>query len=73
MAGDGNEGDVFAVPDFWQTSKWLDHLETGAPLLFNFSNNDGAGNPPPSVSPLIQLGLTLWKYVKATHTSRSRA
>lgn len=31
MAGDDNEADVFAIPDFWQTSKWLEQLIQEAP------------------------------------------
>lgn len=28
MAGDGSDAGLFAVPDFWQKSKWLQDLAT---------------------------------------------
>ncbi|PNY25723.1 Spindle pole body component [Tolypocladium capitatum] len=31
MAGDENAADVFAIPDFWQTSAWLEQLVQEAP------------------------------------------
>lgn len=37
MAGEEDEPDVFSIPDFWQTSKWLDELgqQTPAPFFNN--------------------------------------
>lgn len=35
MAGNHSEADVFAIPDFWKTSRWLTQLasETSASLI----------------------------------------
>ncbi|KAJ6444468.1 Helicase-like transcription factor [Purpureocillium lavendulum] len=34
MVGDSKEGDVFAIPDFWQRSTWLEQPEVLSPSLF---------------------------------------
>ncbi|CAM1511383.1 Fc.00g088960.m01.CDS01 [Cosmosporella sp. VM-42] len=37
MAGEEDKADVFAIPDFWQTSKWLEGLgqETSSPFFID--------------------------------------
>ncbi|KND93345.1 hypothetical protein TOPH_02331 [Tolypocladium ophioglossoides CBS 100239] len=58
MAGDDNEADVFAIPDFWQTSKWLDQLiqETPTPLFAN-DLNAALGNPNLGLIPYTPITL----------------
>ncbi|KAM4056799.1 spindle pole body component [Hirsutella rhossiliensis] len=47
MARGDPEADVFAVPDFWQTSKWLQQvIQDAPPTLFTTDLGGLPGNPP---------------------------
>ncbi|KJZ79947.1 hypothetical protein HIM_00661 [Hirsutella minnesotensis 3608] len=47
MESNGNDANVFAVPDFWQTSKWLQQVtEHASPLFFSSAINLERGDAP---------------------------
>ncbi|OAQ63200.1 gamma-tubulin complex component GCP6 [Pochonia chlamydosporia 170] len=57
MADEANEADVFAVPDFWKTSKWLDQLAKEASTSLFGNGLDVLYNAKPTLLPLTPIKL----------------
>ncbi|KAK2606082.1 hypothetical protein QQS21_003477 [Conoideocrella luteorostrata] len=58
MAGDRSEADVFAIPDFWKTSQWLDQLtKDTSTSLFGHGLDAVFCNDEPSLLPLAPISI----------------
>ncbi|KAK5998452.1 hypothetical protein PT974_00831 [Cladobotryum mycophilum] len=58
MANKVDEADVFALPDFWQTSKLLEHIEADATSHFSFFTKDITSDDLNTDSTLIAIPST---------------
>ncbi|KAF7544513.1 hypothetical protein G7Z17_g9894 [Cylindrodendrum hubeiense] len=60
MAGDEDKADVFAIPDLWQTPKWLDQLgqaDDASPPFFATGLKGTVSEPAASLFAVLSLGF----------------